>query len=152
MNRNVKWIAIALCLARAALLLAACGGDNAPASYKDGTYEGQSEPHEGDEEGNGDGYGVVSLTLKDNRIVACEFTTYELDGTLKDENYGMVRGEIANKDFYNKAQKAIQAAAVYAGQLVETGDIDKVDAISGATYNYNDFKDAVRDALGKAKQ
>ena len=145
-----KLILLALCLLLAAALLAGCGGG--AANYADGVYEGRSEPHEGDEEGNGDGYGVVSLTIKDNRITACEFATYELDGSLKDENYGMVRGEIANKDFYNKAQKAIKAAAVYAEQLVETGDIDKVDAISGATYNYNDFKDAVRDALNLAKQ
>ena len=40
---------------------------------------------------------------------------------------------------------------MYAGQLVETGDVEKIDVISGATYNYNDFKDAVRDALRKAE-
>ena len=59
---------------------------------------------------------------------------------------------MGNKDFYNKAQKAIQAADVYADQLVETGDLDKVDAISGATYNYNDFRDAVRAALRQAEE
>ena len=139
---------LALCLL-AALALSACGG---PASYKDGTYEGRSEPHEGDEDGNGDGYGVVRLTIKDNAITGCEFTTYELNGDLKDENYGMVDGEVKNPDFYNEAQKAIAAAPVYAAQLVETGDISKVDAISGATFNYNDFKDAVRDALNQAKK
>ena len=93
----------------------------------------------------------MSLTIKDNRITECVFTTYELDGSVKDENYGMVDGEVKNKDFYNKAQKAIAAAPVYAQQLVETNDISKVDGISGATYNYNDFKDAVRAALKKAQ-
>ena len=52
-------------------------------------------------------------------------------------------------------EKEVQIADTYlawkADQLVETGDLDKVDAISGATYNYNDFKDAVRDALRKAE-
>ena len=94
----------------------------------------------------------MRLTLEGGKITACEFTTYELDGTLKDENYGLISdGQVGNKDFYNKAQKAIQAASVYAGQLVETGDVEKIDVISGATYNYNDFKDAVRDALRKAE-
>ena len=139
---------LALCLL-AALALTGCGG---PVSYKDGTYEGRSEPHEGDEEGNGDGYGVVKLTIADGKISACEFTTYELNGDLKDENYGMVDGEIKKPDFYNKAQKAIAAAPVYAAQLVETGDIKKIAAISGATFNYNDFKDAVRDALNQARE
>ena len=146
-----KSVLMLICLALCAALLCACGG-KAPESYADGVYEGRSEPHEGDEAGNGDGYGVVSLTIQDNRITACAFDTYELDGTLKDENYGMARGEIANRDFYNKAQKAVKAAAVYAEQLVETGDLDKVDAVSGATYNYNDFRDAVRDALNQAKK
>ena len=143
-------VALLLCLAL--LCLAGCGGKK-EVTYVDGTYEGQSEPHEGDEEGNGDGYGVVRLTLEGGKITACEFTTYELDGTLKDENYGLISdGQVGNKDFYNKAQKAIQAASVYAGQLVETGDIKKIDAISGATFNYNDFKDAVRDALNQARE
>ena len=147
--KRMKWLALALILALAALSLAACGGG--AATYKDGTYTGKSEPHEGDEEGNGDGYGVVTLTIKDNKITECVFETYELNGALKDENYGMVDGEIKNKDFYNKAQKAIAAAPVYAQQLVETNDIKQVDAISGATFNYNDFQDAVRDALNQAK-
>ena len=53
---------------------------------------------------NGNGYGEVTITIKDNAITACEFKTYEENGTLKDENYGMVDGEIKNQDYYNKAQ------------------------------------------------
>ena len=120
-------VALLLCLAL--LCLAGCGGKK-EVTYVDGTYEGQSEPHEGDEEGNGDGYGVVSITLKDNKIVACEFTTYETDGSLKDEEYGKARGNVANKDYYNKAQKAVAGAKEYARQLAEAGELDKVDAIS----------------------
>lgn len=154
--KSVKWTALCLALLLCAALLTGCG-EKKPTSYKDGTYEGQSEPHEGDEEGdeesgNADGYGVVSLTIQDNKIVACEFNTYDLDGVLKDEEYGLKEGTVANKDFYNKAKKAFLAVQMYADQLVETGDIGKVDVISGATYNYNDFQDAVRDALSKAAE
>ena len=149
MKNLLRALALGLALILAALALTGCGG---PANYRDGTYEGKSEPHEGDEEGNGDGYGVVNLTLKDNQIVDCTFATYDLNGDLKDENYGMSDDEVMNRDFYNKAQKAIAAIPVYAAQLVETGDIKKVDVISGATFNYNDFKDAVRDALNQARE
>jgi major membrane immunogen (membrane-anchored lipoprotein) len=132
----------------AVALLSGCGST----SYADGTYTGQSSVYESDEdEGNGNGYGVVTITIKDNTITACEYTTYEPDGTLKDSDYGMQNGEVANRDYYNKAQKAIAACEKYASSLVSTNDLGKVDAISGATINYDNFKEAVKDALNKAK-
>ena len=67
-------IAVCLSIMLIAALLCACGGSK---NYKDGTYTGQSQIFKGDEEGNGDGYGVVTLTIKDNTITACEFKTYE---------------------------------------------------------------------------
>ena len=148
--KAIKRLALIMALVMALVVLSGCGSKNV--SYKDGTYEGQSSVYEGDEEGNGDGYGVVSITLKDNKIVACEFTTYETDGSLKDEEYGKARGNVANKDYYNKAQKAVAGAKEYARQLAEVGELDKVDAISGATINYGQFKEAVSEALKKARQ
>lgn len=131
------------------ICLSGCGGS---VSYKDGTYTGQSAMYEGEDDGSGAGYGVVLLTLKDNKITACEYNTYELDGTLKDENYGKKDGEVANQDFYNRAQRARLACPKYAEQLVQTGDLSKVDAISGATISYNEFREAVTDALNQAKK
>ena len=132
------------------LSLAGCGGSK-KAAYKDGTYEGKSSVYEGDEEGNGDGYGVATVTLKDGVITFCEFNTYQPDGTLKDEEYGKQNGEIANADFYNKAQRAVLASHGYGEQLSITGDVSKVDAVSGATISYKEFKEAVADALDQAK-
>jgi major membrane immunogen (membrane-anchored lipoprotein) len=132
----------------AAAMLAGCGSSN----YADGTYTGRSSVYENDEdEGNGNGYGVVTLTIKDNTIVECSYQTYEPDGTLKDEDYGMQEGSVANRDYYNKAQKAIAACEVYAQQLVDTNNVRDVDAISGATINYDNFTEAVLDALDQAK-
>ncbi len=128
--------------------LTGCGGS---VTYKDGTYTGQSEVHESEDgSDNGNGYGVVTITIKDGAISECEYKTYEVDGTLKDENYGMEDGRIANKDYYNKAQKANAACAEYASMLVQNGRLDGIDAISGATINYNEFKEAVEDALAGA--
>ena len=130
--------------------LTACGSK----SYADGTYTAQSQEYVNDEDDStaGNGYGVVELTISGGAISACTFKTYELDGSLKDEEYGKENGEIANKDFYNKAQKALAACDKYAQQLVEKGDIKEVDAISGATVNYNEFKEAVGEALKQAEQ
>ncbi len=133
------------------LSLAGCGGSKA-VTYKDGTYEGKSSVYEGDEEGNGDGYGVVTLTLSGGKITDCEFLTYQTDGTLKDEEYGKQNGEVANVDFYNKAQRAVLASHGYGEKLAETGDITQVDAVSGATISYKEFKEAVDNALAEAAQ
>lgn len=136
----------------AAALFTACGEK----SYADGTYTAKSSVYESvDEESEdegGNGYGIVTITIKDNVIIACEFETYELDGTLKDEDYGKKRGEIANADFYNKAQKAVAGSHNYAEQLAAKGSLSEVDAVSGATISYGQFKEAVKAALKQAEQ
>ena len=133
-------------------LLAACGS----ASYKDGTYTAQSSVYEAideEEDAEVEGYGVVTLTLEGGKVTACEFHTYTSDGTLKDEEYGKEGGEVANPDYYNKAQRAVRACEAYAQELVEAGDPNaKVDAISGATCNYDEFNEAVKEALKQAKE
>ena len=137
-----------ICGLLSCLLLAGCGGS---ADYKDGTYEGRSEIYQNDdgtEEGNG--YGVVTITIKDNAFTDVVYKTYEPDGTLKDEDYGKEGGQIANRDYYNKAQKAVAACDNYATQLISSGNIKDVDAVSGATVNYKEFVEAVNRALEQA--
>ena len=131
------------------LLLTACGGGSSketPSDYADGIYSGRSSDFEEDESGNGAGYGEVEIEIKDNKVVACTFLMYELDGTLKDSSYGAD----LSKENRLKAQKAVQSADKYAEMLVKSGSLDGVDAISGATISYNEFLEAVRDALSKA--
>ena len=146
--KHSRILALLLVMALAATVLAGCGGAD---SYKDGTYTGKSTVFEGDE-GEGDGYGVVTLTIEGGAIIACDFKTYEPDGTLKDEDYGKQNGEIANQDYYNKAQKALAGANEYAKILVEVGDYHAIDSISGATISYNQFMEAVDDALYQEKE
>ncbi len=143
-----KSIALFCVLSLALLALSGCGG---AASYADGTYEGRSEMYEDNAGGDGDGYGVVSLTIAGGVITDCAFSTFQLSGDPKDAEYGKEGGIIANQDYYNKAQRAVQACDQYAQELVEAGELKGVDAISGATINYNQFQDAVKDALAQAK-
>ena len=141
-------------LARFSLFIACLGSislcscsSSEPVSYADGTYEGRSLDHTSDSDGNGAGYATCSLTIKESKIEKCTFLLYELDGTLKDENYGIDN----SKENYLKAQKAVQAATQYAKQLVEKNDLDGVKVISGATITFTEFQEAVDDALSKAK-
>ena len=152
MRKKVYQSMMAVFLAAGVLSLTACGGS---ANYKDGTYEGKSDVFEYDNEDgsdDGNGYGVVNITVKDNKITECTFETYETDGTKKGEDYGKKSGSVANKDFYNKAQKAVAACDEYANMLVANGSLDGIDAISGATKNYEQFTDAVEKALKKAAE
>lgn len=144
-SRNLLALFMAACLAFACLGLAACGGGG---ELKDGTYTGQSSEFPG-EAADGAGYGVVTLTIKDGTIADCAFETYELDGTLKDENYGVSLSGNQNK--YTKAQNAVNACTEYAKALVEAGDVADVDVISGATVNHDQFVEAVDDALAQAR-
>lgn len=146
-----------LLIAVVAVMAIAVGCGSSSKTYKDGTYTGTSSVYtndDGTDEGNG--YGQVTLTIEGGKITAVEYDTYETDGTLKDEDYGKENGEIKNRDYYNKAQKALAAASQYAEQLVEYGSTDdikdNIDAISGATINYDHFLEAVDDALSQAEE
>ena len=132
-------------------ILTGCGGGST--TYKDGTYEGKSSVFQNDDgTDDGNGYGVVTLTITDGKISDCTYKTYEVDGTEKGEDYGKEDGRIANRDYYNKAQKANAACEEYAKMLVQNGQLKGIDAISGATINYNEFVEAVNDALGQAAE
>lgn len=148
-KKNLACFCAVLGVTASMMILAGCGGSK---NYADGTYEGQStlyENEDGSEEGNG--YGVVNIIVKDNKIVDATFKTYEPDGTPKGEDYGKAEGEIANRDYYNKAQKAVAACDQYAAMLVANGQLEGIDAISGATINYGQFQEAVKEALKKAE-
>ena len=143
-----------------ALLLTGCGGSGSSsgsddavktvdlADCQDGTFEGRSEDHEADEDGNGSGYGVAVVEIKDHEILSCEFTMYELDGTVKDETYG---ADLSQENRL-KAQKAVQSGAKYSEMLVSSGSLDGVDTITGATISHSEFLEAVSDALSKAAE
>ncbi len=144
MALRIAAIAALMAIAVGLFGLTACG---ASGTLKDGTYTGQSEMH--DEDAQASGYGVATITIKDGEITDCSFETYELDGTLKDDNYGVSLSGNENK--YKEAQAAVEAASEYAKQLVEKGSVDDVDTISGATVNHTEFQEAVDDALSQAR-
>ena len=136
----------------AVMIMTGCGGGGST-TYKDGTYEGKSSVFQNDDgTDDGNGYGVVTLTITDGKISDCIYKTYEVDGTEKGVDYGKEDGRIANRDYYNKAQKANAACEEYAKMLVQNGQLKGIDAISGATINYNEFVEAVNDALAQAAE
>ena len=143
-----KWILV-LALCSGLMLIAGCGGGDV--TYVDGTYVGRSGMYtnpDGSDDGNG--YGEVTITIENGVISDCTYLTYEPNEALKDEDYGLADGEVANRDFYNKAQKAVAACAQYSLLIVENNGVDDVDAISGATVNYELLEEAMDAALTQA--
>lgn len=140
----------------AAILISGCGGEeksSAPkpaqnkidlSNAKDGTYTIESSRDE--KLGNS----TLTLTIKDKKIVAAEFTGYDLFGNVKDENYGALTGK--DSADYKKAQVAVDAIKIYPAQLVETQDLGKVDAISGASISYGQFVETTRRAVEEASK
>ena len=129
-------------LPAALLLLAGCGSSG----YKDGVYTGKSG------EDDTGAWGELTLTIAGGKVAGCQFFTRQKDGSLKDENYGKINGEISNQVFYDKAQLAVRAMEQYARQYRESGDLQKVNAVSGATIAYDQFLEAVEDALDQARK
>lgn len=128
-------------------LLAGCGSPSSQSAARtDGTYTGKSSE---DDRG---AYGEATITIQDGKIADCKYVTWQKDGTIKDENYGKVNGQTANEDYYQKAQIAVSAMKQYAAQLVEVQKLEDVDAVSGATISFDQFTQAVTEALKEAQQ
>jgi major membrane immunogen (membrane-anchored lipoprotein) len=112
--------------------------------YKDGTYTGRSGVDDQD------AFGEVTLTIAGGKITDCRFVTRQKDGSIKDENYGKINGEISDQSYYDKAQLAVAAMEKYARDLSRAGNLKDVEAVSGATIAYNQFQEAVEEALETA--
>ena len=96
------------------------------------------------------GKSVLTLTIRDKKITAAEFTGYDLFGNVKNEDYGSLTGKESAD--YKKAQTAVNAIKIYPQQLVETQDLSKVDAISGATISYDQFVETTKRAVEEASK
>jgi len=107
-------------------LLTACGKkDFSKMTFNDGEYQGHFNNDDKDHPSTAD----VVLTIQDGKIVACTAEFRDGKGNIKGDDYG-----------------------TYADKLVEVQDPNEVDAVSGATVSNKEFKEAVWDALEKAKK
>lgn len=109
---------------------------------KDGTWTAESSTHKLL------GKSVISLTIQDHKITKVVFTGYTIDGRIKAEDYGQ---DEQSSGLMKKAQLAVKAMKSYAAQLQEYQELSKVDAVTGATVSYQQFNEAARKAIEKAK-
>jgi major membrane immunogen (membrane-anchored lipoprotein) len=113
---------------------------------KDGTYEGMSrakytyEPY----------WGIVQLTIKNGSIDKVSFSIR--DSSLHENFDGQYEKHFEGNDVYiQQSRNDWKGVQTYPKMLSEKQDLNKIDAISGATWSYNIFRASVDEALKNAK-
>ena len=114
--------------------------------YKDGNYDGKSqakyiyEPY----------WGSVHLTLENGLFTEINFVIRDssLHETF-DEKYE--KHFEANPEYIQQSRNDWKGVQTYPKKLSEKQDINKIDAISGATWSFNIFRASVNEALKNAK-
>lgn len=128
-----------------AILITACGKkDFSKMTFNDGEYQGNFKNEDSDYPSTAD----VTIVIQDNKIISCTAEFRDAKGNIKGDDYGKDSGD----EKYKKAQIAVEGFSQYAKKLVEVQDPELVDAISGATISNKEFKEAVWNALDKAKK
>lgn len=112
------------------------------AKYKDGTYNVKTNP-------DGEGYYCkAKVVIKNNKIASVDWHIYDSENRIFDEKYEKV---FDNQEYKQQCRSDLKGAKTYAAALVKKQDIEKVDAVSGATWTNGLFKTVMRVALEKAK-
>ena len=116
------------------------------AKYKDGTYEGKSrakyiyEPY----------WGSVRITLKNGLLTDINFVIRDSNAhETFDGNYE--KHFAGNPEYIQQSRNDWKGVQTYPKKLSEKQDINKLDAITGATWSYNIFRASVNEALKNAK-
>ncbi len=114
--------------------------------YKDGTYTGSSrasytyEPY----------WGNARVTIKNNLVTDIKFCIR--DSNLHENFDGNYEKHFTGNEVYiQQSRNDWKGVQTYQLKLSEKQDINKVDAVSGATWSYNIFKASVKEALKAAQ-
>jgi major membrane immunogen (membrane-anchored lipoprotein) len=111
-------------------------------NYKNGTYTAKTSP-------DAEGYCCsAKVTIKNSKIISVNWHIYDKQNRIFDEKYE----NVFDDNLYKKqCRDDLKGAKTYAPALIKKQNIEKVDAISGATWSNKLFKEAVSLALDKAK-
>lgn len=114
--------------------------------YVDGVYKAKSqaqytyEPY----------VGYVTITIKDGWPTDAEFKIVDTaKNELFDEHYE--KNFEGNQHYIDQCRNDLKGTIAYPEIFKKAKDIGKVDAITGATWSYNIFKEATNRALMMAK-
>ena len=113
--------------------------------YRDGSYSGQSRAKYTGEPF----WGIVNLVIKNDSINEINFIIR--DSSLHEIFNGYYEKHFQGDSLYiQQCRNDWKGVQLYPAKLSETNNIEKVDAVSGATWSYNIFKSSVKKALRNA--
>lgn len=128
------------------LIVITCSGcrNEKESEYKDGTYEAKTDI-------DGEGfYTEASVTVENGLIAKVDWTIYDSGNKRPfDETYEEVY--VGNDHYIQQSRDDWKGSRKYSSDLIESQDLEEVDAVSGATWTNGKFKEAVGLALEKAK-
>ena len=114
--------------------------------YGDGTYTGESQSIYTAESY----YGITTVSIKNGVISGLEFKVLDkAKNEIFDEKYENHYKDIP--EYIQQCRNDWQGVQTYPGRLLKVQDINKVDAISGATWSYNLFRASLLAALAEAR-
>lgn len=119
--------------------------DNAPVVYKDGVYEVETDP-------DYENFSTkATVTIEGGAITAVDWSIYDtkLDQPFDEEYYHVY--ETVSDAYVKQAKDDWSGSRGYTDALIESQEVSKVDAVSGATWTNKKFKEIVTIALEKAK-
>lgn len=115
--------------------------------YKDGHYSGVSRAGYTDEPY----YGCTRLTVQNGRITKVDFIVRDSSKhEYFDDRYE--RYFAGNDEYVQQCRNDRKGVLSYPDSLLKYQDINKVDAIAGATWSYNLFRESVKEALLQAEE
>ena len=133
---------ITLILFASAIAFCSCNGP-----YYDGIYEGRSQAKYTNEPF----VGVVKLEIKKGHISSVEYMIIDtLANEVFDETYE--KHYAGNEKYIQQCRNDWKGVNAYPSKLLKMQDIVKIDAISGATWSCNIFKQSALEALKKAQK
>ena len=134
-----------LAVAIAALILLLCGQAASPVR-SDGSFEAETRSVYVSE----NYWAVAKIAIKDGKIAALDFQITDRD---KKEIFGpeYERHYAGMPEYVLQCRNEVKGIAAYAKAFAETKDLSRVDAISGATWSFNLFRDAVKLAWEKSE-
>ncbi|MDD4972101.1 MAG: FMN-binding protein [Paludibacter sp.] len=114
--------------------------------FTDGVYRGESrskytaEPY----------WGQVTIEIKNDNVTLLSFQILDKE---KNEVFGpdYERHFKDNPEYITQCRNEVKGIKAYTDAFLKTGTIGKIDAITGATWSYNIFRDALNTALDKAR-
>lgn len=128
------------------LLFESCIVKNA-SKYKDGEFAGISKSIYLQE----NFYGVTKITVSDGKITGVDFSIIDMDNKVFfDEKYEERFKDIP--EYVEQCRNEWKAINTYPNILLEKQKIDRLDAITAATWAYNMFESSFSEALKNASR